>query len=281
MTWPGDEQNRSASPGRVFMAESEDDLALLSRQLGEQTPHEIQQRLLPNRCPQTRGFDIAASSTPAIEEVGGDHYNFHWAGHDQLGIVVADVSGKGLTAALTATLLRATFRTQTWGNHDVRDVLSRVNAFMQHSLRRGMFVTCCYGLLELSARRFTWARAGHEPLIVTHANGSQTDILSPAGFPLGILGSPDFRHALEVKTIALRPGDHLLMFTDGLTEAMNAHGEEFGMQRILYALQGNGAGPAPRGSAQAQLDALHAAVRRHVGAQPLSDDLTMVSITVE
>ena len=89
-----------------------------------------------------------------------------------------------------------------------------------------MFITCVYGILEVSTRRFTWARAGHEPLILAHPDDS-TDVLAPAGFALGVLGSPDFDHMLEVNTVMLQTGDRILLFTDGLTEAMNSKGEEF------------------------------------------------------
>src|SRR5690606_32758595 len=105
-------------------------------------------------------------------------------------------------------------------------------------LRSDMFITCVYGILEITSRRFSWARAGHEPLIVSHPN-HDTDVYSPQGFALGVIGSPEFGDLLEVETIDLKAGDRLLMFTDGLTEAMNADGEEFGMERILDLMDHN------------------------------------------
>ncbi len=199
-----------------------------------QIARDIQRMLLPDKCPIVPGFELAARGSSAYE-VGGDYYDFFWVDDDRLGIVVADVSGKGVPAALTVAMMRSVFRTQARGNLDVRDVLSQVNQFMSQDLRRSDFITCVYGILEISTRRFSWARAGHEPLIVAHES-APTDVLRPEGFALGVIGSPQFDQLLEVETVQLRSGDRLLIFTDGLTEAMNADGEEFGMERILNVM---------------------------------------------
>ena len=193
--------------------------------------HEIQQRLLPDHCPVIPGFEIGAYGAAATE-VGGDYYDFFEVDDDHLGIVIADVSGKGVHAALVVAMMRSAFRMQARQNLDVKEVLQNVNEFLGKDLPQEMFITCIYGILEVSTRRFTWARAGHEPLIVAHPDDS-TDVIAPAGFALGILGSPDFDQLLEVDTVTLQSGDRILLFTDGLTEAMNSSGEEFGMQRIL------------------------------------------------
>lgn len=252
-----------------------------------QIARDIQKKLLPDHCPIIPGFEIAARGTSALE-VGGDYYDFFWVDDDHLGIVVADVSGKGVYAALVVAMIRSAFRTQALGNHDVRDVLSRVNAFIEEDLRRDMFVTCVYGILEVSTKKFSWARAGHEPLVITHNDAEHTvDILSPDGFALGVIGSPDFSELLEVNTIELHPGDRLLLFTDGLTEAMNSKGEEFGMERILSSLadqtpcirtphSGNEVGCDSLDHEPDEMIHLEEAVSLHVGDAPQSDDLTIV-----
>jgi len=253
-----------------------------------QIARDIQQRLLPDHCPIIPGFAIAARGTSALE-VGGDYYDFFWVDSDKLGIVVADVSGKGVYAALVVAMIRSAFRTQAPGNPDVRDVLSRVNAFIADDLRRDMFVTCVYGILEVSTKKFSWARAGHEPLVVAHTE-QPIDVLSPDGFALGVIGSPDFSDLLEVKTIELHVGDRLLMFTDGLTEAMNAAGEEFGLDRILQSMgEPNGEGVTRSWSSTKlpvsdpgheddpeEMKHLEEMVSNHVGDAPQSDDLTIV-----
>ena len=285
--------------------------ALLKRDL--QIARDIQQRLLPEHCPIVPGFEISARGTSAME-VGGDYYDFFWVDDDHLGIVVADVSGKGVYAALVVAMIRSAFRTQAPGNFDVRDVLSRVNTFISDDLRRDMFVTCVYGILEVSTKQFSWARAGHETLVFAHSDHT-VEMLSPEGFALGIIGAPEFSDLLEVQTIEMHAGDRVLMFTDGLTEAMNASGEEFGMDRVLESLgvpavalhgadkNGNG---IPKEPTKAQIKAadagifhdsagcqpsvasdvsemkhLEAAVQHHVGDAPQSDDLTIVYLAAK
>ena len=280
-----------------------------------QIARDIQQRLLPEHCPVVEGFEIAARGTSAME-VGGDYYDFFWVDDDHLGIVVADVSGKGVYAALVVAMIRSAFRTQAPNNYDVRDVLSRVNTFISEDLRRDMFVTCVYGILEVSTKKFTWARAGHEAIILAHPDHT-VEMLSPDGFALGIIGAPEFSDLLEVETVQMESGDRLLIFTDGLTEAMNADSEEFGMERVLESLgvpsetqglessEGEGAtavatkpvkaaarkkpkaadngifgdasGCQPQREQEiVEMRNLEAAVEEHVGDAPQSDDLTIV-----
>ena len=276
-----------------------------------QIARDIQQRLLPEHCPVVPGFEISARGTSAME-VGGDYYDFFWVDDDHLGIVVADVSGKGVYAALVVAMIRSAFRTQAPGNPDVRDVLSRVNTFISEDLRRDMFVTCVYGILEVSTKRFSWARAGHETLVLAHSDHT-VEMLSPEGFALGIIGAPEFSDLLEVQTINLHAGDRLLMFTDGLTEAMNSSGEEFGMDRVLESLgvpaqtlgkaasDGQPAEPTPAeikaadngifhdsagcqpsvATDSSEMKHLEAAVQHHVGDAPQSDDLTIVYLAAK
>ncbi len=261
-----------------------------------QIARDIQQQFLPDSCPNVPGFEIAARGTSATE-VGGDYYDFFWVDDDHLGILVADVSGKGVPAALVVAMIRSAFRAQAPGNTDVRDVLARVNSFITGDLRSNMFVTCVYGILEVSSKRFSWGRAGHEPLLVAHPE-KIIDILKPDGFALGIIGAPEFSDLLEIETIELHSGDRVLLFTDGLTEAMNSKGEEFGMDRILETLNldddidlggfgedglpfANGVNCDPRYHEPDSMRHLEDAVSLHVGDAPQSDDLTIVYLAAK
>jgi len=266
-----------------------------------QIARDIQQRLLPEKCPEVKGYEIAALGSAATE-VGGDYYDFFWVDDDHLAFVVADVSGKGVHAALIAAMIRSVFRTQAKGNPDVRLALCQANEFIGEDLRSDMFVTCIYGILNVKESTFEWGRAGHEPLVVAHASG-ETDVSSPNGFALGVVPSPDFGELLEVEKIQLQSGDRILLFTDGLTEAMNEDGEEFGMQRILDVLQNRENTPVPAaplarpaltrsaatlpehissgGSGEGDLWTLEREVAQHVGSAAQSDDLTIVYLKVK
>lgn len=238
-----------------------------------QIARDIQQRLLPEKCPEVDGYEIAAIGSAATE-VGGDYYDFFWIDDTHLGFVVADVSGKGVHAALIAAMIRSIFRTQARGNTDVRSSLAQANGFIGEDLRSDMFVTCIYGILDTEKSTFEWGRAGHEPLVVVHASG-ETDVLSPNGFALGVVPSPDFDELLEVETLHLKSGDRILIFTDGLTEAMNAEEEEFGMQRILDIMQ------KPQQDGVDNIRMLESEVAGHVGNAAQSDDLTIVYLGVK
>lgn len=259
-----------------------------------QIARDIQQRLLPEKCPEVDGYEIAAVGSAATE-VGGDYYDFFWVDDNHLGFVVADVSGKGVHAALIAAMIRSIFRTQARSNPDVRSALCQANDFIGQDLRSDMFVTCIYGILNIKESTFEWGRAGHEPLVVAHASG-ETDVLSPNGFALGVVPSPDFDELLEVQTMQLQSGDRILIFTDGLTEAMNENEEEFGMQRILDIMQNHQPLPVaaqestiavmPDQAEDAQdgansLSTFEREVAEHVGNAAQSDDLTIVYLGVK
>ncbi|MEO6906740.1 MAG: GAF domain-containing SpoIIE family protein phosphatase [Abditibacteriaceae bacterium] len=255
-----------------------------------QIARDIQQRLLPEKCPEVPGFDIAAIGSAATE-VGGDYYDFFWINDTHLGFVVADVSGKGVHAALIAAMIRSIFRTQARGNTDVRSSLSQANGFIGEDLRSDMFVTCIYGILDTEKSTFEWGRAGHEPLIVAHESG-ETEVFSPNGFALGVVPSSDFDELLEVETVHLKKGDRILIFTDGLTEAMNEDEEEFGMQRILDFMNNHKSSAAvdsptlsdtfsDLSKGERDLQALEQEVTSHVGDAAQSDDLTIVYLGVK
>lgn len=198
-----------------------------------QIARDIQHLLLPTDSPDVPGFDIRALGRPALE-MGGDYYDFFWAADGFLGIVVADVSGKGVPAALTMAMLRTVMRTQAAGNASVRDVLARANAALSADLRMDTFITLFYGILDVRRRVLSWARAGHEPTILLR--GGQAETRAPAGSAIGVLSPDEFADYLAVESLPLAPGDAVVVYSDGITEAMDVTGEEFGLERFLAAL---------------------------------------------
>lgn len=255
---------------RIFAFEEPTDMPIFARQFSSHDARELQMRLLPTRPPLVPGFRFSGVSVPAAL-VGGDHFNFLSCGGDKIGLLMFDVSGKGALAALVAARLRAIFRTQTWGNSDARDVVSRANDFLLRVVPPTNFVTAIYGILELKTRHFHFVRAGHEPLLLRRANG-EIETLAPDGFPLGLLPASEFIAGLEIQTVQFQSGDRLLMFTDGLTETMNQNDEEFGLERIIETLS------ASNGD---DLHELQSAVIEFAQNAPQHDDLTILSVEVD
>jgi len=259
--------------GRIFAFEDERDLPILAREFSPSDALELQLRLLPTRPPKIEGFRLDAMSVPAAL-VGGDHFNFCAVGGDRVGLLLFDVSGKGAPAAIVAARLRAIFRTQTWGNRDVRDVLGRAHEFLLRVLPDASFVTAIYAILDPNARTLTWARAGHEPLLrISPCRGENTVHMGVAsGLPLGVGTREEFLDLLEPQMWHLEPGERVLLFSDGLTEAQDALRNEFGIERILGTL---------RESKDDDISSLQSAVTQFVGNAPPHDDLTMLSLAVE
>lgn len=236
-----------------------------------QIARDIQQMLLPAESPDVPGFDLGALNRPALE-MGGDYYDFFWVSEGQLGIVVADVSGKGVPAALTMAMLRTVMRTHAVANRSVHDALVRANVTLCGDLRLDTFITMFYGILDVKRRTLSWVRAGHEPTLVLHAD--RVEAHTPSGAAVGVLSPTDFGQDLQVEEIALGPGDAVLIYTDGITEAMNAADEEFGIGRFLETVRGT----TGLTSAQ-QIQRIQESVDAFVGDAPQQDDITLVVLT--
>ena len=191
-----------------------------------QVAQEIQQALLPMEFPELEGYQLSAFYE-AAKEVGGDYYDFVEVDKDTLGIAVADVSGKGVPGSLVMTMIRTALRTEARGLKDAAEVLSRVNEFVANDIKKGMFVTVFYLIIDSKKRRLNYASAGHNPMILYRGSTKKTYYLNPKGFPIGVqLPDKDyFRNYIESDTIQLTKDDTLLLYTDGITEAMNSRRE--------------------------------------------------------
>jgi len=239
-----------------------------------QVAQEIQQTLLPASFPEIEGFEIA-SYYEAAKEVGGDYFDFVEVDKDTLGIVVADVSGKGVPGSLVMTMIRTALRTEARGNKNAADVLTRVNDFVMNDMKRGMFVTIFYVILDSHNRTINYASAGHNPMILYRGKTKKSYYLNPRGFPIGI-NLPDsslFRSSIQSDTLMLKEDDVIIVYTDGITEAMNPQRERFGDERLLSAIRkfsGRKVDPL--------VDKIRDEINMFTEAFPQSDDITLVAI---
>lgn len=196
--------------------------------------HEFQKMLLPTEFPQIPGFELHAMSEAALV-VGGDYFDFFEVDNMHLGLVIADVSGKGIPGALIMALVRATLRAEAHGILSPKEVLRRVNDRVVADTKESVFITLTYGILNLESGRLRFARAGHEPLIVLGADHRQIEQHTPEGIALGLV-SGDLFECLEESVVQLKPGDTAILYTDGVIEAMDQSSEEYGRERLLTRL---------------------------------------------
>jgi serine phosphatase RsbU (regulator of sigma subunit)/anti-sigma regulatory factor (Ser/Thr protein kinase)/tetratricopeptide (TPR) repeat protein/transposase len=239
-----------------------------------QVAQEIQHTLLPSSFPQIEGYELS-SYYEAAREVGGDYFDFVEVDKETLGIVVADVSGKGVPGSLIMTMIRTALRTEARGNKNAADVLARVNEFVINDMKRGMFVTVFYIILDSHNRTINYASAGHNPMILYRGQSNKSYYLNPRGFPIG-LNLPDrtlFRKSIESDTIHLKEGDVLIVYTDGVTEAMNAPREKFGEERFLSIIRKCG-----RMKVDPLVDHIRDEIKAFTGGEAQSDDITLVAI---
>jgi sigma-B regulation protein RsbU (phosphoserine phosphatase) len=236
----------------------------------------IQQMLLPAATPRIAGLDMAAQYVPA-QKIGGDLYDFCLLGPARLGLAVADVSGKGIPASLLMAICRTNLQ-QIAPRHDSpAQVLIAVNRAMAGDVCRGMFITIIYAIVDVGKNLVTFARAGHElPLVLRRdsATGQPVDeFVGSEGMPLGLVDPEMFASVITDQTIPFGPGDTLVLYTDGITEAANAEGKEFSGNRLADALR------TLRGRSAAEItDGILDHVRRFSGQDHHRDDLTLVTV---
>ena len=259
----------------------------LEREL--QTAREIQERLLPHEQPSVPGFEITGASLPS-RQVGGDYYDFLTQDDGRFGIAIGDVSGKGIPAALLMSNLQASLQGQVIHPSSVSEVVSRVNELLVRSTDPHMFATFFYGVLDSRTGTFTSTNAGHNPPIL-YRNDGEVVKLESGGIPLGWLPDQDYLQ----KVIELAPGDVIVLYTDGITEAvgppdgeqvlaMSEEGEDpeeaaenpdnmFGEEQLIAIIE-----KSSRKSATGIKNAILSAVAAHTAGTPQSDDITLVII---
>lgn len=233
---------------------------------------QMQKRLLPQRIPTFASLDVAAVSEPSLE-VGGDYYDFMALGSDRLGVVVGDVSGKGVSAAFYMAEVKGIFQALSRVAGSPKELLLSANQALVESLERNAFISLLYAIFDTSKSNVTLARAGHCPMI--HISGETPRMVRPSGLGLGLTHEKIFEESTEEMSITLRIGDICIFYTDGLSESRNSEGEEFGYDRIVdVALHSRS------NSAESIKNSILQEVRNYTGNSSYADDMTLVVVKI-
>ncbi|MDP2961080.1 MAG: SpoIIE family protein phosphatase [candidate division Zixibacteria bacterium] len=245
----------------------EEERKLIALEEDLRTARFIQQSLLPKSNPIIEGIEIFGLSISA-RQVGGDYYDFIQIDDSHLGIAIADVSGKGTSAALLMANLQASLRGQALINRSVKDTVTKTNFMLSKFMDMGKFITLFYGILDLQAKTFTYTNAGHNfPFLLDRVGNLKN--LEKGGIILGISDNSVY----EEDTVQLKSGDLILLYTDGITEATNEKEEMFEEERLLRLLKDN-----QEISAQNLSQKIVDDVLSFQGTQPQGDDITLVLV---
>ena len=247
----------------------EEEKALQLMQQEMEMARSIQANLLPKAQPSIPGYDIAGMSVSAAN-VGGDYYDF-LPSEDRLVICLGDVSGKGMPASLLMANMQATIRGQNLVSSSASECMSRSNRLMFQSTDSAKFVTFFYAVLDIAGRTLEYSNAGHNPPIL-FSGDRDPQRLETGGPVLGVL--PDFPY--EQAAVELNPGDLLLIFSDGFSEAMNLRLEEFGEDELVSLATAN-----RNDSAADLIEKMSQAVVAHTGKAPQTDDMTIIAVRVD
>jgi len=231
---------------------------------------DIQMALLPDSAPEVPGYDIAGATVPA-QQVGGDYFDFVHEDPDALAFCVGDVSGKGLTASLLMANLQATIRSQALMQLEPAECLTLANRLLLKSTDPDKFATLFYGVLDTRGHRIAYANAGHFPPLFAPA-GEEPSYLGSGGLVLGFVERAEY----EESSLELAPGDVLVVYSDGITEAVNAVDEQFEEERLAAVVAEHRNAPAA-----SIVEQIMETVRAYAGDSEQSDDMTVVVVKRE
>jgi sigma-B regulation protein RsbU (phosphoserine phosphatase) len=231
----------------------------------------IQTKLLPESMPEIDGYDLAALIVPN-REVGGDYYDFIQLDEGRLGIVIADVSGKGIGAAILMATTRGLVNAYARRESGTKNIASGINHVLLDCTDPDKFVTMFYGILNPKTRFFTYTNAGHNYPFVYRARTGKTQALEAGGMVLGLMKDSEYSE----RKVRLSSGDVLVFYSDGLTEARNTDGELFGVERLHETVHEYLEKNSGKTSAQDLLNWIYEAVSDFSSGIPLADDLTIV-----
>ena len=233
---------------------------------------DIQRILLPAEAPAINGFQISGINVPA-RQVSGDYFDYIHVDEDRLGVAIADVSGKGVPASLIMAICRSVLRAEAAGNPSPADVLRKVNRQLYPDIKEDMFISMAYLILDHERDGVTLARGGHDaPLLYQRQLQNVTPIKSP-GMVLGIDSGNVFDRLTADFGVPLERDDCLVLYTDGVTEALNTEGDEFGLERTIESVRASATD-----GAQAIVKQVIDDVRNFTGSNPQNDDITLIAI---
>ena len=233
---------------------------------------DIQRILLPAEAPAINGFQISGINVPA-RQVSGDYFDYIHVDEDRLGVAIADVSGKGVPASLIMAICRSVLRAEAAGNPSPADVLRKVNRQLYPDIKEDMFISMAYLILDHERDGVTLARGGHDaPLLYKRQLQSVTPVKSP-GMVLGIDSGNVFDRLTADFGVPLERDDCLVLYTDGVTEALNTEGDEFGLERTIESVRASATD-----GAQAIVKQVIDDVRNFTGSNPQNDDITLIAI---
>jgi serine phosphatase RsbU (regulator of sigma subunit) len=228
---------------------------------------EIQQRFQPSAPPQMDGYELQGISF-ACYEIGGDYYDFIPRHDGKMLIALGDVSGKGTAAALLMSSLHAAIHAQAMAKSSLSEMVSAVNEYLAENTPTNRFITFFVGELNTETGELAYINAGHNPPLVGRIDGS-VDELDSGGFPLGIMPGAEF----ELGKISLAPGEGVVVFSDGVSEAENTSGEEFGVERLSAVVKKH-----IGMSASGLRDKIESSLSDFTGTAPANDDITLVIV---
>ena len=196
------------------------------------TAQEVQKILLPSKTPDWPGYRVRGTNS-AARLISGDYFDFVNLPNERRGVVIADVSGKGVAAGLVMASCRSALRAHAVVANSPGETLKALNSQVFHDMREDMFVSAAYAVLENGNGKVTLARAGHDAPLLFRKSTGKVEILKPGGLALGIDKGPVFERVLKEMEVQMESGDVILFYTDGVNEAENSQGQEYGKERLL------------------------------------------------
>ena len=286
------------SPGRLghrTTASSSDEVGLLASEFNKMTANleeaqiavieqekqayelslarEVQQQLLPAQPPLITGYQCQ-SFYQGAKAVSGDYFDFIPLANNMWGFIIADVSGKGIPGSMVMAVTRTVVRlVAPQRGQNAAETLKDTNRLIAKQIKRGMFVTSCYAVLDETTGQLTYASAGHNPMVIYRAKTRTAELATTKGIALGFNEGPVFDRTIQLAQTTLEKGDAIILYTDGFPEAMNAKNEEFGDDNFYRLIAANGHLDPPL-----LIEALVAGIVKHRGEAEQSDDLTLLTV---